>query len=177
MASPRVVSRAECGLRPPVTARLARRAPNPIWGITTHITDTPSNTPLATWREIQAAYLSGNNVNHTKYGDLPYNVGLSMQGWILEGRSDAWVGAHAISTNNLLNRQTLGVTFIGRPGELTEAAKTAYRTIVFVNALHYHRTLNLLCHSDAVFFGGPATGCPDDPIRPFVRQVAAGATH
>lgn len=177
MANPHVVTRQECGLRPANPARLQPRGGQPLWGITAHVTVTGSGAPAQTWRQIQAEYTSGNNVNHTVYGDLPYNVGISMDGRIFEGRSDQWVGAHAVSKNNLLNRQTLGVVFICQPGELTQAAKLAFRTVVLVNAAKYHRTLNLLCHSDAVLFGGPATGCPDDPIRPFVRSVAADAAH
>lgn len=177
MADPHLVTRQECGLRLANPARLQPREGQLLWGITTHITVTPSNTPLATWRQIQADYMTGHNGNHEIYGDLPYNVGIAMDGRILEGRDDVWVGAHAKSRNNLLNRQTLGVAFICQPGQLTAAAKVAYKTVVLVNALKYHRAMILLCHSDAPAFGGPATGCPDDPIRPFVRQVAADAAH
>lgn len=174
MASPHVVTRRECGLRAPNTARLSARGGQPLWGIVAHITVTGAGSPAATWRAIQAEYMDGHNVNHEVYGDLPYNVGISMDGRIFEGRDDRWVGAHAKSRNNLLNRQTLGVAFIGMPGQLTPGAKLAFKTVVLVNAVKFHRPMTLLCHSDAVFFGGPPTGCPDEPIRSFVRSVAAG---
>lgn len=174
MASPHVVTRQECGLRPPNPARLTLRGGQPIWGIVAHITVTGASAPAATWRTIQAEYMDGHNVNHTVYGDLPYNVGISMDGRIFEGRDNRWVGAHAVSRNNVLNRQTIGVAFIGMPGQLTDAAKLAYKAIVYVTAVQLHRPMTLLCHSDAVAFGGPATSCPDEPIRSFVRSVAAG---
>lgn len=174
MASPHVVSRAECGLRPANPARLTPRGGQLLWGIVAHITVTGAGDPLGTWRAIQRDYQSGNNVNHAVYGDLPYNVGIAMDGRILEGRDDQWVGAHAVSRNNLLNRQTIGVAFIGMPGQLTDAAKVAYKTIVLANAMRFHRQMILLCHSDAVQFGGPPTSCPDNPIFAFVRATAAG---
>lgn len=170
-----IVRRDQMKLAPPNLARLSIRRPDKVIGVTVHCTITPSADPVGTWKQIQAEYLSGHNVNHEQYGDLPYNDGITMDGRILEGRAHAYVGAHAASTNNVANRTTLGVAIIGTGDNITPQAIAALRTYVYLATLELgHRPL-LFDHYDWRALGGIATACPDPPTAFVVGLLRAEA--
>lgn len=146
--------------------------------MTIHVTVTPATDPVRRWREIQGHYLDGNNVNGQRYGDLPYNDAVTLDGRILSGRRHKWNGAHAISANNTANRMTLGLAVIGTGNGITPAAKRAIRFYCTMATLEIgHRAL-LFDHGDWRGFGGIATACPGAELRAFVdvlnRERAAG---
>jgi hypothetical protein len=171
----RILSRADCGLAPPNTARLSLRGAERLIGVTVHCTVTPAADPVATWRQIQREYLTGNNVNGQKYGDLPYNDGITLDGRILQGREHKYVGAHATSSQNIANRLTLGVALIGTGASITPAAEAALRAYLYLAALELgHRAL-LWDHCDWRALGGISTACPDPPTIAFVAQLKAEA--
>jgi len=166
-----IVRRSQWGAAPENPARLSERAPDKVVGITVHVTVTPTNDPLRKWRQIQTEYLNGNNVNHTKYGDIPYNDGITLDGRIVEGRAHHWVGAHATSATNVANRVTLGVALIGTGNGITPDAKAALRAYVYLATLELgHRPL-LFDHYDWAAMGGISTACPDPPTAAFVAQL------
>ena len=82
----RILSRQQCGLVPPDLSRLSVRSRSDLFGVTVHCTVTPTADPVATWRQIQTEYMSGQNVNHQRYGDIPYNDAITLAGGILAGR-------------------------------------------------------------------------------------------
>lgn len=169
----RVVSRAEMGLAPANTARLSLRGTDRLVGVTVHCTVTPTADPVATWRQIQAEYLSGNNVNHTVYGDLPYNDGITLDGRILQGRDHKYVGAHAMSTTNVANRVTLGVALIGTGANITPAAEAALRGYLYLASLELGHVPLVFDHYDWHALGGIATACPDPPTAFVVGKLRA----
>jgi len=171
----KVFTREQCGLQAPNMGRMALRPAGTVWGITAHVTVTGENDPLNTWREIQASYMNGHNVNHEVYGDIPYNVGITMAGDVLDGRDTRYVGAHALSAGNVANRCTNGVVFIGEGNRITPEAEEAFRVVAWTTSLTVGHRVTLLGHSDWSHFGGPITGCPDPPILAFVRAVSAAA--
>lgn len=170
-----ILTRDQCGLALPNRDRLSGRLPDHVVGVTVHCTVTPTADPVATWRQIQAEYLSGNNVNHAQYGDIPYNDGITLDGRILTGRPHGYVGAHALSTNNIANRWTLGVAIIGTGATITPAAEQALRTWLYLATLEIgHRPL-LFDHLDWRAYGGISTACPDPATVAFVGQLRAEA--
>lgn len=170
-STPVVLNRAQCGLAPPNLSRLSHRAPDQLIGVTVHCTVTPTADPVATWRQIQAEYLSGNNVNHQAYGDLPYNDGITLDGRILTGRGHEWVGAHALSSNNLANRLTLGVALIGTGDSITPAAIRALRFYLFFATVELGHQPMLFDHYDWRALGGISTACPDPPTAQVVQTL------
>lgn len=170
-----ILTRAQCGLAPANLAHLSIRSPDRPVGITVHCTVTPTSDPVATWRQIQQEYLSGNNVNHAVYGDIPYNDGITLDGRILQGRDHRYVGAHALSAYNVANRVTLGVALIGTGANITPQAVTALRQYIYLATLELgHRPL-LFDHYDWRALGGIATACPDPPTAFVVGQLRAEA--
>lgn len=168
-----IVRRHELGLRPEDPSRLSQRPAGALLGVTVHVTVTGASDPVGTWRRIQAEYLDGTNVNHQRYGDLPYNDAVTMDGRILEGRAHHWTGAHALSAGNIANVHTLGVAVIGTGAGISQPAKRALRAYVYLAGLELHRPPALFDHFDWAAFGGIATRCPDPPIAAFVGQLRA----
>lgn len=175
--APRIVTRAEWGALPENPARLSERAPTRLVGLTVHHTATSPLDPIGTWRQIQRDYLSGNNVNHERYGDTPYNDGITANGLILVGRAHHWKGAHARSARNIANEWTLGVAYVGDGDQLTDAARTALRLYVYLATLEIgHRPL-LFDHNDWLALGGISTHCPGNALEAFVGQLRDEARH
>lgn len=169
----RIVTRAELGLAPANPAHLTSRGTDRLIGVTVHCTVTPTADPVGTWRQIQAEYLSGNNVNHTVYGDLPYNDGITLDGRILQGRDHKWVGAHALSNTNVANRTTLGVAIIGTGANITPAAETALRQYLYLAGLELGHAPLVFDHYDWHALGGISTACPDPPTAFVVGKIRA----
>lgn len=166
-------SRERCGLAPPDTSRLTKRDPGALVGVTFHVTVTPASDPVHTWQRIQAEYMSGNNVNHVKYGDLPYNEGVTLDGRILQGRQHRYVGAHATSDNNVANRVTLGLAVIGTGAGLSHAAQQAIREWLHLLRVELGHAPVLFDHYDWRAAGGIATACPDPAVAAFVALLRA----
>lgn len=166
-----IVKRDKVPLAQPITSRLAVRSGAPVIGITFHVTVTGSADPCGTWRNIQGAAMGGALPSHDHYGDIPYHDGISMDGRIIEGRSHKYVGAHATSTHNVANTTTDGLAVIGSGNGLTDAAKLAIRTYVYLWTLEHHRRPVLFDHKDWRALGGIATACPDAAVEAFVAQL------
>jgi hypothetical protein len=162
MTTVRWISRAQCGLATPNPARLTKRT-DQVWGVTKH--HTGGNRPrsasesMGQWRALQAAAMSGANVNHTRYGDIEYNVGFDDFGQILVGRGNEWVGAHATSRNNVANRQTFGAVYLGS-GDPSPAAMQAFHAYCYVAGFTLGHAPLTLGHLDWVKWGGIPTACP-----------------
>jgi len=170
-----IVTREQCGLQAPNPARMSTRPIGQVVGVTVHCTVTPTNDPLATWRQIQREYLDGNNVNHERYGDIPYNDGITLDGRILAGRAHGFVGAHALSTDNMANEITYGVAIIGSGTTITPAAEQALRVWLYLCTIELGRRPFVLDHLDWRAYGGIATACPDPATVAFVQQLRAEA--
>jgi len=160
----RWVTRDQAGLQPPNLARLSRHDPHDRrWGVTKHHTAgaTP-HVPLDSfriWRELQASAMSGNNVNHTRYGDIEYNVGFDDFGQILVGRDSQWVGAHAASANNVANRMTFGAAYLGRATRRCRPSTRSTPTCTSRPCRSEHAAITL-GHKDWSRWGGIITDCP-----------------
>lgn len=170
-----ILDRTHLGLLPPNERRLSRRPIGNVIGVTVHCTVTPTVAPATTWRQIQAEYMDGHNVNHEVYGDLPYNDGITMDGAIFAGRDHGYVGAHAKSTDNMANNITLGVALIGTGQSISAQAEAALRTWLYLVTLELGRRPILFDHLDWRALGGISTACPDPATVAFVSQLRAEA--
>jgi hypothetical protein len=126
------------------------------------------------WHSLQTAAMSGANVNHTQYGDIEYNAGITYDGRILAGRDNKYVGAHAYSANNVANRTLLGVCILGNepPTQAAEQALSAYLFVVTA-MLHRPDPIVLCTHREIVAHGGITTDCPGGAWEDVVRFIRA----
>lgn len=166
-----VVRRARVPLAAPIYSRMQSRGDTAVVGITVHITASGADDPLGKWRAIQGAAMGGSLPSGDVYGDIPYHDGISMDGRIIEGRSHRFVGAHASSTGNLANRVTDGVAVIGTGAGISDGAKAALRTYVYLWTLEHHRRPLIFDHYDWRALGGIATACPDPAVAAFVAKL------
>jgi hypothetical protein len=161
------VTRAQAGLAPPNPARLSHRTDKP-WGVTKHHSaSSPPRTAMdsiALWRELQREAMSGNNPNHVQFGDIEYNVGFDDFGQILIGRDTQWVGAHATSSNNVANRMTFGIAFLGMD-PTTPAAMEALRAYAWCASASFGHAAIMLGHQDWARWGGIPTACPGQVLE------------
>ena len=161
------IRREQSGLVAPNPNRLSHRVDKP-WGVTKHHTGgaeprTPQES-CAIWRSLQQQAMSGQNVNHTAYGDIEYNVGFDRFGQILIGRDTQWNGAHATSRNNLANRMTFGIAYLGLDPS-TPQAMEALKAYAFVASYSFGHAAIMLGHMDWVKWGGIATACPGQVLE------------
>jgi hypothetical protein len=167
------VTRGQLRMRSPNAARLTPRSAIVV-GITVHTTGGKTTDPRATWANIQAAEMDGKLPPGVHYGDIAYNVGVTNSGDVLEGRNASWVGAHALSHDNVANRTTLGLAVVGDGTTLSDAARTAIRACGFLFRAHYGRPPLWLTHRHWNSPDGSHTQCPGDPISSFVAVLAGG---
>ena len=168
-----IVPRDLCGLIPPDPNRLDTRV-DVVSAITVHDCGADVVDPIAKWRQIDELARAGELPSHDLYGDVPYNAGITQDGRILEGRSAAFVGAHAASTNNVANRISLGVCLVGSGQLISPAAEEALREY-FELAAYVGRVPALMPfdHLDWRAFGGIITSCPGPATVAFVAQIRA----
>lgn len=161
------VTRQQCGLAAPDTSRLSVRS-DKIVGVTKHHTGGSAprspHDSLRLWRDLQAQAMSGNNVNHTRYGDIEYNAGFDDFGQILVGRDNRWNGAHATSNGNLANRLTLGLAYLG-DNSPTPQALAAMHAYIYVASYGIGHAAWVLGHQDWIKAGGIATACPGSVLE------------
>lgn len=170
----RWVTRNQCGLVLPNFSHLSTRNDKP-WGITKHHTGSARPVvpldSLRLWRELQAEAMSGNNVNHTVYGDIEYNVGFDDFGQILIGRDTRYVGAHAASKDNVANRFTFGIAYLGGlvtntdDGQPRGQAMDALKAYAYVASFVFGHAALTLGHLDWAKWGGIATSCPGPKLE------------
>lgn len=169
------VPRNQIPLDPPALDRLSLRQ-DQIDGVAVHWNGgpVPYNALYPTWHGLQTMAMSGQNVNHTAYGDIEYNAGITYDGRILAGRDNKFVGAHATSFNNVANRTLLGVCMLGNEPP-TEAATQALGAYLFVVIAMLHRPdpIVLCSHREIVTHGGISTQCPGDAYENVVRYIRA----
>lgn len=117
------------------------------------------------------------------YGDIEYNAMLRAfidphdglpRGVFVEGRSIAYVGAHATSTDNLANRTTSGVALMGDATEVLSHPELVPTVHALVELCWYFQGLYANAHGVArsqrwghrewhdLGHGGIATACPGD---------------
>ena len=96
------------------------------------------------------------------WGDVGYNFLVDQKGRIYEGRGWTVLGAHIAGHNT----QGIGVCFIGRDGDVTDAAKRAIRWLYDEACRRAGRKLSRGGHRDL-----GATSCPGDTLY---RWVHAG---
>lgn len=145
-----IISRSEWGARPP------RSAPNrATWaqrdGVAYHYSFGPVN---QTVRSIQDYHMDTNG-----WSDIGYNFLVDVHGRIYEGRGWTAIGAHVENNNTHL----IGVCFIGRDGDLTDAAKLAMRWLWEEACRLAGKRLSQTYHS-----AWNATQCPGNVIRTWV---------
>lgn len=181
-----VRSRAQWGATDPVTSRLARVVPadaHKIGATWHHSTgQTLGVADFAAWvRNIQHYH-----VGTLGYGDIAYGLLIDPNGVVYLGRDErVYVGAHAASHDNVANRLTHGVCFLG---DLTVKfpSPAAQRAAFWCLELMRFAGSGLLCweHREWATYGPPAlpTACPGDAgarwvvgtARPFATALATG---
>jgi N-acetylmuramoyl-L-alanine amidase len=166
------VSRIELGLVPPDPSHLSVRT-STLRGVCVHWTGGAAANPHSKWKELQAAATSGQNPNHTVYGDIEYNAGFTVDGEILVGRDNRYNGAHALSTDSVANHQLLGITLVGET--MTPAALDALGAYVFVAFLLIKPTAAspfvLTTHGELSAHGGIVTECPGGELTKWVQST------
>lgn len=147
-----ITSRSGWGARPPrnrSTTTWPRRA-----GFTVHYSAGP---PTQTPRQIQNFHMDTRG-----WTDVGYNFLVDRQGNVYEGRGWLVVGAHAAPHNT----SHIGVCFIGRDGDATDAAKAAIRWLYDEANRRAGRTLSRAWHGG---LPGNSTSCPGGDLREWVR--------
>ncbi|MBE1531356.1 peptidoglycan recognition protein family protein [Actinomadura algeriensis] len=145
-----VISRKEWGARAPrsrSTTSWSRRSE-----FVVHYSEGPtSQTP----RQIQNFHMDGNG-----WSDIGYNFLVDTAGRIYEGRGWLVIGAHATGHNT----SGIGVCFIGRDGDATDAARASIRALYDEACDRAGRTLARRGHRDV-----GSTSCPGDELYAWVR--------
>jgi hypothetical protein len=172
-------SRQDLGLAPPNTSRLSLRN-GKIRGVTVHWVGVPQEPahPAPFWVDLQTQAMSGNNVNHTVYGDIEYNAGACEsiahpgEGSIFAGRDNKYCGAHATSTNGVANQTTLGIAVIG---DLSAGVAKALQAYIYLAFMERDTSVpfSLQGHREWVHEGGIATACPGDHVEAWVASYRA----
>ncbi|MBX6382011.1 MAG: N-acetylmuramoyl-L-alanine amidase [Microbispora sp.] len=153
-----IISRKEWGARAP------RNRQTTTWSRRTEFIVHYSEGPTTqTPRQIQNHHMDSN-----RWADIGYNFLVDVKGRIYEGRGWLVVGAHAPNHNT----SGIGVCFIGRDGDATDAAKKAIRWLYDEACRRKGGTLAKRGHRDVT-----ATSCPGDQLYAWVRagMPAAGA--
>lgn len=172
-------SRKDLGLVPPDLNHLGHRI-GKIRGVVVHwFDDAPEpQHPSETWRELQRNAMSGNNVNHTVYGDIEYNAGACESiahpgnGSLFAGRPNEFNGGHALSHDGVANHTTLGICVLGN--KFTRAVQAALESYVYLAYLGRDTSVPFVLegHGELVNVGGIATACPGTAL-PWVRSFRA----
>jgi hypothetical protein len=146
-----IISRAAWGARAPrsvqTTARSNRRR---------FLVHYSAASPSQTVRTIQDYHM-----DHNGWSDIGYNFLVDVGGHIYMGRGWDVIGAHAQNHNT----ESIGVCFIGRNGDSTNAAKEAIKWLYLTSASIFGRTLTPGGHRDV----NPTT-CPGDELYAWVHQ-------
>ncbi|MGW5876713.1 peptidoglycan recognition protein family protein [Nocardiopsis terrae] len=122
-------------------------------GFTVHYSSgSPSQAP----RQIQDFHMDGRG-----WSDVGYNFLVDRRGRIYEGRGWTVVGAHAAPHNV----SHIGVCFIGRDGDATNAAKASIRALYDEAGRRAGRTLSRTYHGG---LSGNSTSCPGSELRAWV---------
>ncbi|MFV2172468.1 N-acetylmuramoyl-L-alanine amidase [Actinomadura sp. LOL_016] len=145
-----IISRKEWGARAP------RSRSTTTWSqrseFVVHYSEGPtSQTP----RQIQNFHMDGNG-----WSDVGYNFLVDTGGRVYEGRGWLVVGAHATGHNT----SGIGVCFIGRDGDATDAARSSIRALYDEANRRAGRTLARRGHRDV-----GSTSCPGDELYAWVR--------
>ncbi len=150
-----VVSRAGWGAVPP------RSRSTVGWGTRTHFAvHYSAGSPRDTVRSIQAFHMRSVAAGGRGWSDIGYNFLVDVHGTIYEGRGWETIGAHAAGWN----RVAIGVCFIGRDGDVTDAAKRAIRQLYAEACRRKGGELRTIGHRDV----NPTT-CPGDGLYRWVR--------
>jgi len=145
-----IISRKEWGARSP------RSRQTTTWSRRTEFVVHYSEGPTTqTPRQIQNYHMDSNG-----WSDIGYNFLVDVKGRIYEGRSWLVVGAHAPNHNT----SGIGVCFIGRDGDATDAAKKAIRWLYDEACRRKGGTLAKRGHRDVT-----ATSCPGDELYRWVK--------
>jgi hypothetical protein len=146
-----IVTRAEWGARKPTsitTTTWAKRI-----GVAVHYSQgSPTNTP----RDLQNYAMDS-----LGYSDTHYNFLVNRDGIAYEGRGWLVVGAHAANQNT----PWIGVCFIGRDADVTDAAKATIRALYDEACRLSGRTLQYSGHGQ---LPGQSTDCPGANLRGWV---------
>lgn len=149
-----IIKRADWGARSPrsrYTTTWAKRTE-----FVVHYSEGPtSQTP----RQIQNFHMD--DAGH-RWPDIGYNFLVDTKGRIYEGRGWLVVGAHAKNHNT----SGIGVCFIGRNGDATEAAKASIRALYDEACKKAGRTLLKRGHGQ---LSGNSTDCPGSQLLAWVK--------
>lgn len=180
------LTRAQWRAAPPRHDRLQVRT-STLRGATFHHTTGANlgSRDTATWARSIQQFCFGRG-----YGDIEYNamirayihpVTRQPRGVFVEGRDPKWVGAHASSTGNTANRETVGVALMGDSRDVLANP----RLIPVVKALlglswylvlldaHAHGVADpkSFGHRDWIASGGIATFCPGDAFLAMIHAL------
>jgi len=145
-----IISRAEWGARAP------RSRTTTTWSKRTEFVVHYSEGPTSqTPRQIQDYHM-----DHNGWADIGYNFLVDVKGRIYEGRGWLTVGAHATGHNT----SGIGVCFIGRNGDATDAAKKSIRWLYDEACRRKGKSLAKKGHRDVT-----ATNCPGDDLYRWVK--------
>ncbi|GLW63613.1 hypothetical protein Arub01_18570 [Actinomadura rubrobrunea] len=145
-----IISRAEWGARAP------RSRTTTTWSKRTEFVVHYSEGPTSqTPRQIQDYHM-----DHNGWADIGYNFLVDVKGRIYEGRGWLTVGAHATGHNT----SGIGVCFIGRDGDATDAAKKSIRWLYDEAVRRKGKSLAKKGHRDVT-----ATSCPGDELYRWVK--------
>lgn len=152
-----IVSRAQWGARPPVSE--VKVPTSARTGFAVHYSAAPST---QTVRAIQNYHMDSNG-----WWDIGYNFLVDTAGRIFEGRGWANEGAHATGYNTT----HIGVCFIGRNGDATQASMNSIRSLYF----HW---IEMTGHSLSATYHGAIgnTDCPGAALRGWVLSGLPGTT-
>ncbi|WP_184077263.1 peptidoglycan recognition protein family protein [Nocardiopsis mwathae] len=107
-------------------------------------------------RQIQNFHMDSNG-----WADIGYNFLVDRSGVVYEGRGWNVAGAHAAPRNV----QGIGVCFIGRDGDATDAAKRSIRALYEEACRRVGRRLRMRGHRDI-----NSTSCPGDDLYAWVKS-------
>lgn len=166
----KVFSRAELEARgdlvPPNPAHLSHNPAADRAGITWHWTGADGTLfrpdPFARLHSIQEFHMVARG-----YGDIAYNGAFDVDGNVYLLRDPSWVGAHALSHDNIANDSTLGFVFLEDKRGLTAAGAGPMELITYLFQLHYRHKPTYHGHRDWAALGGTPTECPGDQLEAF----------
>ena len=159
--------RAAIGYHPVNQNRLAKRTPQQVdgqWGLSGHwqgvnvFATLPP--PIERIKQIQVYELNRG------YGDVSYAGFFDSDGNTYAGRDPQWIGAHALSTNNVANIFTAGICWLEDKRGWTDGAVAGFKWWIDLFRLAHHgRTPQLYAHSWWHAAGGIITACPGADFR------------
>jgi hypothetical protein len=151
---------------------------DPVIGITYHYSTGQElgRNDCAAWvRQIQKYHM-----NTKGYSDVAYNVFVCRHGDIFEGRPTWAVGAHAATKDNLANRMSWSICFLGNDDAGTDVPAVAWTAMLAWHKARQEEVGHGLFnfgHRDWQSFGGTVTQCPGDEIMnglTYFRALAKG---